>query len=290
VRVKVASHLVRLDVPAVIGFARSDEAVELATSVYPSIVADPGLEEVHRHDVLVMRVAAGKPRAVPGAIDDDRVDTFKGPARQFVIFDSCANHDPRLARAGALPLERFARGHRDPRRTQFVLYSTREGERAWEHKRERAGILSCELQRLLDASPAWPPELDAVARDVRARFKEMASAGEAGQAPVHFWVRDWGDKEELLAAQVGASAVSRAPDPKYLPTSMLEELFAAMGDLSLPAEAVAASYQACASRAWPWPRDAAHPEGHISLSWDDPYRVPPRGFGYWHHRREETGN
>ncbi|MFV2099029.1 hypothetical protein ACFHW1_26730 [Micromonospora sp. LOL_014] len=126
--------------------------------------------------------------------------------RQLWLVDVCQTHGP--ARPRRIDgHETFPIGDPVAGRSQDVLFAAAAGQPAANLDRQRTGLFSRELLRLMDADGltalADPQRL---AERLRARFTTLRADGLTGQTPTYLWYRDAsGDEGLLLAADPGGS-------------------------------------------------------------------------------------
>ncbi|WBB99793.1 hypothetical protein O7543_04025 [Solwaraspora sp. WMMA2080] len=126
--------------------------------------------------------------------------------RQLWLVDVCQTHGP--ARPRRIDgHETFPSGDPVAGRSQDVLFAAAVGQPAANLDRQRTGLFSRELLRLMDADGltalADPQRL---AERLRARFTTLRADGLTGQTPTYLWYRDAsGDEGLLLAADPGGS-------------------------------------------------------------------------------------
>ncbi|MEU9347050.1 caspase family protein [Streptomyces sp. NPDC048278] len=99
-------------------------------------------------------------------------DALPGFRRQIWLVDSCQTFVEELGFARSLPGELPSRGDRLPGRDQFVLLASGPGQRAANDPVLRTGAFSRAVLAELEAAgdENWPPDMDAIARTVIARF------------------------------------------------------------------------------------------------------------------------
>ncbi|GGR31459.1 effector-associated domain 2-containing protein [Streptomyces roseolus] len=141
-------------------------------------------------------------------------DLFPGFPRQIWLVDSCQTFVEDLGFARALPAELPPGGERLPGRRQSVLLAAGPGRRAANDPVRQTGAFSEVALAALDAADGepWPPDPDALAETVAARFTGPGAVAGAGQRPTTIrYVSAAGD-ERLLTVPVPRSAERGVPD------------------------------------------------------------------------------
>lgn len=134
-------------------------------------------------------------------------DRFPRLRKQVIFVDACANF---LGfEEGALPTGQVAYGKPVPTQ-QFVLYSAGRGDKAVNLPDECTGLFTRELMATLRQHPGWPPDLQAVARDLGHRFQELRRLGDAQQTPA-FESTDWSGSVTRLGGGSGSAQISLDP-------------------------------------------------------------------------------
>jgi|GEM_PF-2661303 len=130
---------------------------------------------------------------------------FKIP-NQICLIDACANYDSQVR----TDLEGRKFAHGDPRKKnqQFVLFATKEGERAKVNTDDKTGYFSQTLLSVLEQEPDFPPDIDAVAQKV----KQQVVSLDKRQQPTYLRYQSLdGDRKQYY---LGTSAA-----PENLPRS-----------------------------------------------------------------------
>jgi len=120
-----------------------------------------------------------------------RSSYFEGFPEQLVCVDACASRFDDRSSEMRLPTEEYPDGKDVPGRKQMLLRAASRGQVALESKRQKKGLFSRELLTALDAGPAtaWPPDLRAVAVNLKSRFAELARELPSEQLP-SLWTYD----------------------------------------------------------------------------------------------------
>ncbi|MDG4771228.1 hypothetical protein [Solwaraspora sp. WMMD792] len=126
--------------------------------------------------------------------------------RQLWLVDVCQTHGP--ARPRRIDgHETFPVGEPVAGRSQDVLFAAAVGQPAANLDRQRTGLFSRELLRLLDADGiAALDDAQWLADRLRTRFTALHAEGLTGQTPTYLWYRNaYGDEGLLLAAEPAGS-------------------------------------------------------------------------------------
>jgi hypothetical protein len=136
--------------------------------------------------------------------------------RSIVITDACANHAELMRLPYDLPDESFPMGAPSPRREQFVVVAARDGQVAKNLDAERQGQFTKEMLRCLATHSTFPPDMNALARQVAERFTELRRLGKVNQTPAYFEWRDWDGNSVSL----GTLPAGRPPAAVQTATSL----------------------------------------------------------------------
>jgi hypothetical protein len=146
-----------------------------------------------------------------------RSSNFRNFRRQVIIVDACRRFmSPSQLTAGlpsmVVPVGELGESE------QFSLFATREGELAKNLGSDRSGQFSQVLLSELAAGETWPPDMDRVAADVRARFKLLRDDDHAIQTPVFVSKRgyDGAITSEQLAPWTKVGAPEGISEGAYL--------------------------------------------------------------------------
>jgi Effector-associated domain 2/Caspase domain len=119
-----------------------------------------------------------------------RSETYPNLDRQALIIDTCANYIPNPT--ASLMHKTYAEGAGVAGREQFVLCAASPGEYAKNLNVEKSGLLSRELNAILEAQEAagvWPPDLANASEQLAATFVSLRQQGKTRQTPATFWFR-----------------------------------------------------------------------------------------------------
>jgi formylglycine-generating enzyme required for sulfatase activity len=114
-------------------------------------------------------------------------DSFK-IQNHICIFDACADFLKLSTLPKNLKGKEFSSGSPDDSQ-QFVLFATREGEKAKINPQEKTGYFSQAVREVLEQESleCWPPNMEAIAKKVK---QQVASLGKK-QQPIYFSIRNW---------------------------------------------------------------------------------------------------
>jgi hypothetical protein len=134
--------------------------------------------------------------------------------RQLWLVDVCQVHDPGRT-PGIDGHETFPSGIPVVGRGQDVLFAAAVGQSAANLDRQRTGLFSRELLRVLDregiAALADPQRLATTVRD---RFAALRASGLTGQTPTYLWYRNAGGDEGLMLRAPVATGPGRDRSPR----------------------------------------------------------------------------
>jgi len=157
-----------------------------------------------------------------------RSDTYAGLPRQICFVDACANYIDGWNAAATLPHETFSCGRPFVAQQQSVFLAAKAGDLARNLTAEQTGLFTRELLAQLEAvsNDDLPPDTDALAGQLAARFSTLRDEGATRQTPNYFAYRDWTGNEHTLG-QPGAlhsMGVGQASlTPQRAPTMTLNQ-------------------------------------------------------------------
>jgi hypothetical protein len=139
---------------------------------------------------------------------------------QIWMVDACQIHGVPARQAWVPGTETYPRGAPVPGRRQDVLFAAGFGQSAANLGRQRTGLFSRELLRLLgEHRGGFPPDPRALTERLRDRFGQLRENGLTAQTPTYLWFRDWlGNEGQVWQAGPGmrapAGRASRAQDDR----------------------------------------------------------------------------
>ncbi|GAB2897554.1 effector-associated domain 2-containing protein [Streptomyces mayteni] len=112
-------------------------------------------------------------------------DLLPGRTRQLWLIDSCRTFVEEHRFRNTLPTETLPSGRRTSVHEQLQLLAATRGQRAANDPLRRAGIFSDLLLDVLDGTPdqPWPPDGEALYREVEARLVPLRAQGMTDQLP-----------------------------------------------------------------------------------------------------------
>ncbi|MDB4912372.1 MAG: proteinCaspase protein [Gemmatimonadetes bacterium] len=115
-----------------------------------------------------------------------RSRTYANIRSNVVIVDACATFRSRFG-IEKIPAMSLAIGQEMAPSRQFVMFASQPGQAAKNVGAQRTGLLSRELRKVLTGTPRpFPPDMSAVAQEIRAAFEELRDTKEARQVPHTF--------------------------------------------------------------------------------------------------------
>ena len=115
-------------------------------------------------------------------------DSFK-IRKHICIVDACANFLNLPTLPKNLKGKEFSSGRPREDSKLFVLFATREGEKAKVNPQEKTGYFSQAVRDALkqESLESWPPNIEVIAKKVK---QQVASLGKK-QQPIYFYIRNW---------------------------------------------------------------------------------------------------
>ncbi|MFJ8198228.1 SUMF1/EgtB/PvdO family nonheme iron enzyme [Streptomyces sp. NPDC096152] len=147
-----------------------------------------------------------------------RSTTFAKVRRQILMVDACRRFVSHRELRRGLPTVSLPRGELG-QTDQFTLCATREGDLAVNLTGAGTGRLSSVLLRELPTTPGRLPDMEAVARQVRAEFERLRTAGDTTQVPVFYSSRGYDGSvrsEQLVPWATPAAAPPVADARQYV--------------------------------------------------------------------------